>query len=75
MTRPGTANALRACARHSHNPIAITLLIVHTIGSAFAGSCNLMFVRGSALRLCVYAKAYYAAVSNDRRSVSGVAVM
>ncbi|CAN0084350.1 unnamed protein product, partial [Ascophyllum nodosum] len=36
---------------------------------------DLRFVRGSGLRLSVYADADYAAVSNDRRSVSGVAVM
>ena len=36
---------------------------------------GLRFVRGSGLRLCVYADADYAAVSNDRRSVSSVAVM
>ena len=33
------------------------------------------FVRGSGLRLSVYADADYAAASNDRRSVSGVAVV
>ena len=36
---------------------------------------GLRFVRGSGLRLSVYADADYTAVSNDRRSVSGVAVM
>ena len=36
---------------------------------------GLRFVRGSGLRLSVYAGADYAAVSSDRRSVSGVAVM
>ena len=36
---------------------------------------GLRFVRGSGLRLPVYADADYAAASNDRRSVSGVAVM
>ena len=33
------------------------------------------FVRGSGLRLSVYADADYAAASNDGRSVSGVAVV
>ena len=33
---------------------------------------GLRFVRGSGLRLSVYADVDYAAASNDRRSVSGV---
>ena len=36
---------------------------------------GLRFVRGSDLRLSMYADADYAAAYNDRRSVSGVAVM
>ena len=36
---------------------------------------GLRFVRGSGLKLSVYADADYAAASNDRRSVSGVAVV
>ena len=36
---------------------------------------RLKFVRGSGLELSVYPDADYAAASNDRRSVSGVAVM
>ena len=32
-------------------------------------------MRGSALKLTVFADSDYAAASNDRRSVSGVAVM
>ena len=36
---------------------------------------GLRFVRGSDLRLSVYADADYAAASNDFRSVSDVAVM
>ena len=36
---------------------------------------GLRIVRGSGLRLSVYADVDYAAGSNDRRSVSGVAVM
>ena len=34
-----------------------------------------MFIRGCGLRLSVHAGAHYAAASNDRRSVSGVAVI
>ena len=36
---------------------------------------GLKFVRGSGLKLTVFADADFAAASNDRRSVSGVAVM
>ena len=36
---------------------------------------GLKFVRGSGLRLSVYADADYAAASSHRRPVSGVAVM
>ena len=77
MTRPDIANALRACARHSHNPSPRhwkALLQVAAYVNA-TKEMGLRFVRGSGLRLSVYADADYAAVSNDRRSVSGVAVM
>ncbi|CAN0412155.1 unnamed protein product, partial [Ascophyllum nodosum] len=77
MTRPDIANALRACARHSHNPSPRhwkALLQVAAYVNATKG-ISLKFVRGSSLRLSVYADADYAAVSNDRRSLSGVAVM
>ena len=77
MTRPDIANALRACARHSHNLSARhwkTLLQI----AAYVNSTKeigLKFVRGSGLKLTVFAGADYAAASNGRRSVSGVAVM
>ena len=77
MTRPDIANALRACARHSHNPSPRhwkALLKVAACVNA-TKEIDLRFVRGSGFRLSVYADAYYAAASNDRRSVSGVAVM
>ena len=77
MTRPDIANALRACARHSHNPSPRhwkTLLQVAAYVNA-TKEMGLRFVRGSGLRLSVYADAEYAAASIDRRSVSGVAVM
>ena len=77
MTRPDIANALRACARHSHNPSprhwkAFLQLAAYVNATKAMG---LRFVRGSGLRLPVYADTDYAAASNDRRSVSGVAVM
>ena len=77
MTRPDIANALRACARHSDNPSPRHwkgLLQVAAYVNA-TKEMGLRFVRGSGLRLPVYADADYAAASNDRRSVSGVAVM
>ena len=77
MTRPDIANALRACARHSHNPSPRhwkALLQVDAYVNA-TKEIGLKFVWGSGLRLLVYADADYAAASNDRRPVSSVAVM
>ena len=77
MTRLHIGNALRACARHSHNPSPRhwkALLQVAAYVNA-TKEMGLRFVRGSGLRLSVYADADYPAASNDRRSVSGVAVM
>ena len=77
MTRPDISNALRACARHSHNPSPRhwkALLQVAAYVNA-TKEMGLRFVRDSGLRLPVYADADHAAESNDRRSVSGVAVM
>ena len=77
MTRPDIANALRTCARHSHNPSPRhwkALLQVAAYVNA-TKEMGLRFVRGSGLRLSVYADADYPAASNDRRSVSGVAVI
>ena len=71
MTRLGIANALRACARHSHDPSTWhwkALLQVAAYVNA-TKEIGLRFVRGSGLRLSVYADADYAAASNDRRSV------
>ena len=77
MTRPDVANALRACARHSHNPIPRHWKALLQI-AAYANSTKeigLKFVRGSGLKRSVLADADYAAASNDQRSVSGVAVV
>ena len=64
-------------ARHSHNPSprhwkALFEVAVYVNGTKEIG---LSFVRGSGLKPSVYADADYAKASNDRRSVSGVAVM
>ena len=76
MTRSDIANALRACARHSHNPHPRlghwkALLQVAAFVNA-TKEMGLRFVRGSGLRLSVYADVDYAAASNDQRFVSGV---
>ena len=78
MTRPDIANnALRACARHSHNPSPRHWkALLHF--AAYVNSTKgigLRFVRGSGVKLSVFADADYMAASNDRRSVSGVTVM
>ena len=78
MTRPDTVNALRACARHSHNPSPRHWKALLQIAAYvnYTQEIGLKFVRGSGLKLTVIADdADYAAASNDRRPVSGVAVM
>ena len=56
MTRPDTANALRACARHSRNPSLRHWKVLLQI-TAYVNATKeigLRFVRGSALKfLCV----------------------
>ena len=74
MTRPDIGNALRACARHSHKSSprpweALLQAVAHVNATKEIG---LRFVRGSVIRLSVYADVDYAAASNDRRPVSGV---
>ena len=66
-----------ARARHSHNPSPRHWKALLQI-AAYVNSTKemgLKFVRGSGLKLTVFADADCAAASNDRRSVSGVAVM
>ena len=77
MTGPDIANALRAYAKHSHDPSpphwrALLQVAAYVIGSKEKG---LKFVRGSGFRRSVFADANYVAKSNDRRSVAGVAVL
>ena len=77
QTRPDIANALRACARHNHNPSAWHWKVLQQI-AAYVNSTKeigLMFVLGSGLKLTLFADADYAAAFNDRRSVSGMAVI
>ena len=77
MTRPDIANAVRAVARHSHNPTerhwkAVSKIIQYLLGSKYLG---LTFERGSGLEMSLYTDSNYAEKADDRRSVSGVAVM
>ena len=77
MTRPDIANALLACARHSHDLTpwhwrALLQVAVYINGSK---EICLELVRGSGLRLPVFADADYVVKSNERRSVSSVAVL
>ena len=76
MTRPDISNAVRAVARHSHNPTdrhwkAVRKTMAYLHGTRGMG---LNFVRGSGLDLTAYSDADYAAKSNDRRSVSGTVI-
>ena len=73
MTWPDISNAVRAVARHSHNPTdrhwkAVLKTMAYLHGTRGMG---LTFVRGSGLDLAAYSDADYADKSNDRRSVSG----
>ena len=76
MTRPDISNAVRAVARHSHNPTerhwkAVLKIMAYLHGTRFMG---LTFVRGSGLDLHAYSDADYADKANDRRSVSGTVI-
>ena len=77
MTRPDIIDALRACARHSHNPNlrhwkALLQIAVYE-NSTF--EIGLRFANGSGLKLYVFDDVGHAAASNDRRSVCGEPVM
>ncbi|CAN0238053.1 unnamed protein product [Pylaiella littoralis] len=77
MTRPDIANAVRAVARHSHQPTArhwkaVLMIFQYLVGTKDLGLTN---VRGSGLDLSVFTDANYAEKADDRKSVSGVAVI
>ena len=77
MTRPGIASAVRAVARHAHNPAARHWKAVRKIITYLKATKNLgvVFQREVDLKLSLFADADYADRCNDRRSVLGVAVM
>ena len=76
VTRPGISNAVRAVARHSHNPTdrhwkAVLKIMAYLHGTT---GVRLTFVKGSGLDLTAYGDADYADKSNDRSSVSGTVI-
>ena len=76
-TRPDVANPVRAIARHSHNPSPRHWKGLRKIMGYLKGTRDLgiVFRRGGGLKLSLYVDADYADKANDRRSVSGAAVM
>ena len=78
MTRPDIArNAVRAVVRHAHNPAARHWKAVWKITAYLIATKDLgvVFRRGGDLKLSFFADGDCADECNDRRSVSGVAVM
>ena len=77
MTRPDIASAVRAVARHARNPAARHWKAVRKIIAYLKATKDLgvVFRRGGDLKLSLFADADYADGCNDRRSVSGIAVM
>ena len=76
-TRPDVANPVRAIARHSHIPSPRHWNGLRKIMGYLKGTRDLgiVFRRGGGLKLSLYVDADYADKANDRRSVSGAAVM
>ena len=77
VTRPVIADAVRAVARQAHDPAerhwrAVRKMIAYLNKTKDLG---LVFVKDGDRRRSVYLDADYANKDNDRRSVSGVAVM
>ena len=77
MTRPDIANVVRAVARQAHDPAGRHWRSARKILAYLnkTKDLGLMFVKDGDRKLSVYVDADYANKDNDRRSVSGVAVM
>ena len=77
MTRPDIANTVRAVAHQAHDPAERHWRTVYKIISYLNGTnkLGLVFSKEGGVKLSVYVDADYADKANDRRSVSGVAVM
>ena len=75
--RPDIASAVRAVARHAHNPATRHWKVVRKVIAYLKATkdVGVVFRRGGDLKLSLFADANYADRCNDRRSVSGVAVM
>ena len=76
MTRPDIADAVRAVARHTHNPPerhwrAVRKMIAYLNKTK---DLEFVFVKDGDQKLSVYVDADYTNKDNDWRSVSGVAV-
>ena len=76
-TRPDLSQAVRAVARHSHDPGISHWKAVVKILSYVASTTDLglTYRRGSGKRLSVYVDASFAPRDNERKSVSGGAVL
>ena len=77
MMRPDIASGVRAVVRPAHNPAARYEKAVRKIIAYLKATQDLgaVFRRGRGLKLSLFADVDYADICNDRRSVSGVAVM
>ena len=77
MTRSDIANAVRVVARQAHDPAEMHWRAVRKIIAYLnkTKDLGLVFVKDGDRKLSVYVDADYANKDNDRRSVSGVAVM
>ena len=77
MTRPDIASAVRAVARHAQTPAARHWKVVRKMIACLKATKNLgvVFRRGGDLKLSLFADVDYANRCNDRRLVSGVAVV
>ena len=77
MTRPDIANAVRAVVRQAHDPTEGHRRVVRKLIACLnkTKDLGLVCVRDGDRKLSVYVDADYANKDNDRRSVSGVAVM
>ena len=77
MTRPDIANTARAVARQAHDPAERHCRAVRKIISYLNGTkkLGLAFSKGCDIKLSLCVEADYVDKANDRRSVSGIAVM
>ena len=77
MTRPDIASAVRAVARHAHNPAVRHWKAVRKITTYLKETkdLGLVFRRGGEFKLSLFADVDYAERCNHRRSVSGAAVI